>query len=129
MSLLEHFAVKKTGEQQGGGVKKSSSAPAQASTRSTVPDHAPAAKPQQHQQGKAARAASPTSPRSFDLDTLRKFDLDPKFGPCIGLSRRERFQLAVQDGLSPPAHVLSLVDRHAGDVEYEQCIWYEPAPR
>jgi hypothetical protein len=36
-----------------------------------------------------------------DEKTLRLFDLDPTFGPCTGLSRLERYELALELGVEP----------------------------
>jgi len=41
---------------------------------------------------------------------LRKFDMDPKFGPCVGLSRMDRWNRASRLGLDPPAYLLELMD-------------------
>ena len=40
---------------------------------------------------------------------LRSFDLDQQFGPCVGLSRKDRWQRAESFGLEPPAKVWSLL--------------------
>lgn len=40
---------------------------------------------------------------------LVKFDLDPSFGPCSGLTRKERFLLAKKLGLNPANNVLDLI--------------------
>jgi hypothetical protein len=42
---------------------------------------------------------------------LRDFDLDPHFGPCCSLTRRERWDRAFLLGLHPPTEVSSLIDR------------------
>lgn len=35
--------------------------------------------------------------------TLREFDLSSKYGPCMGISRLERWERAAKLGLEPPA--------------------------
>ncbi|KAI8619074.1 DNA polymerase delta, subunit 4-domain-containing protein [Chytriomyces sp. MP71] len=42
-------------------------------------------------------------------DTLRKFDLDMKFGPNIGLTRLERWERANKFNLDPPKSVLDIL--------------------
>lgn len=50
------------------------------------------------------------APLTNEEDTLlRSFDLDQNFGPCVGLSRKERWQRAEGFGLEPPAKVWSLL--------------------
>ena len=41
---------------------------------------------------------------------LCEFDLDPRFGPCVGLTRSERWLRAQRLGLAPPSDVKSLLD-------------------
>ncbi|GLJ17875.1 hypothetical protein SUGI_0312680 [Cryptomeria japonica] len=51
---------------------------------------------------------------------LKQFDLDMRYGPCLGLSRMERWQRAVQLGLSPSQDVKDLLDRAGG---MSDCVW------
>lgn len=39
---------------------------------------------------------------------LRKFDLSYEFGPCVGVSRLERWKRAEALGLEPPVKVCSI---------------------
>mmetsp|Transcript_20858 Transcript_20858/g.61714 ORF Transcript_20858/g.61714 Transcript_20858/m.61714 type:complete len:115 (-) Transcript_20858:322-666(-) len=60
---------------------------------------------------------TPESGRYSDPVTtaaLKAFDLDPTFGPCAGLTRRERWQRAESLGLNPPPEVWDLLE-NAGD--------------
>ncbi|KAI7853971.1 DNA polymerase delta, subunit 4-domain-containing protein [Circinella umbellata] len=41
---------------------------------------------------------------------LRKFDLDYQFGPCVGLTRLERWNRAKKLGLNPPQEVKDVLD-------------------
>eukprot|EP00052_Salpingoeca_macrocollata_P002858 m.32750 g.32750 ORF g.32750 m.32750 type:complete len:104 (-) comp12758_c0_seq1:33-344(-) len=68
--------------------------------------------------------AAELSLRTSDLQTLRAFDLDSRFGPCAGLTRLERWERAEEDGLRPPARVLQLVQSHPRDSDYTECIWF-----
>lgn len=67
-------------------------------------------------------------------EVLRGFDLDIKFGPCIGITRMERWTRAERLGLKPPASIRSLLeamepvvvrgnDRKDGAKTYAQSIW------
>jgi hypothetical protein len=53
---------------------------------------------------------------------LCKFDLTFKYGPCVGLSRAERWMRAQELGLEPPAHVFELLDRVAVDSKMAQSM-------
>ncbi|RKP23436.1 hypothetical protein SYNPS1DRAFT_30817 [Syncephalis pseudoplumigaleata] len=44
---------------------------------------------------------------------LRQFDLTLRFGPCIGISRAERWQRAASHDLHPPAYLAELLDDSA----------------
>ena len=46
---------------------------------------------------------------SFD-PVLRSFDLDETFGPCVGISRSERWQRAERLGLQPPIAVKEVIN-------------------
>lgn len=46
---------------------------------------------------------------------LRGFDLAQKFGPCIGLTRLQRWRRADRFGLKPPQEALSVLMRLADD--------------
>tara|TARA_B110001452_G_scaffold235729_1_gene214666 strand:+ start:1652 stop:2110 length:459 start_codon:yes stop_codon:yes gene_type:complete len=59
---------------------------------------------------KAEEAPAADASLTDEEDTLlRSFDLDQKFGPCVGLSRKERWERAESFGLEPPAKVWSLL--------------------
>jgi DNA polymerase delta subunit 4 len=62
---------------------------------------------------------------SSDELLLRKFDLDVQFGPCSGLSRRERWLRAKELGLTPPQNILDILDRHPETRESEE---FSPEP-
>ncbi|KAF3795943.1 DNA polymerase delta subunit 4 [Nymphaea thermarum] len=44
-----------------------------------------------------------------DEEILRQFDLDMSFGPCLGISRMERWERANRLGLNPPKNVERLL--------------------
>jgi hypothetical protein len=53
---------------------------------------------------------------------LKKFDMDLRFGPCVGLSRRERWERAHALGLAPPQHVLDILDARG---ESGRSLWQD----
>ena len=58
------------------------------------------------------------------MQLLRAFDLDPEFGPCVGMTRKARWERAAANGLHPPAEVLALVQKHADDAAYAEALWH-----
>ncbi|XP_030643995.1 DNA polymerase delta subunit 4 [Chanos chanos] len=63
------------------------------------------------------------SERERDLQELKKFDLDCRFGPCTGISRLQRWERAAQHGLNPPQEIRDLLLRQDSDPDYTQCLW------
>ena len=63
----------------------------------------------------AKPASAPTTTHkslSADHDTLlAAFDLDLTYGPCVGITRSERFRRAERFGLQPPPSVQDLLER------------------
>lgn len=45
---------------------------------------------------------------SLDEKILRHFDLSPQYGPCVGVSRVQRWKRADTMGLRPPLEVLAV---------------------
>jgi len=62
-----------------------------------------------------ADAASPSDAAVVltpeEVAELKGFDLTEKFGPCIGISRKQRWQRAELGGRDPPASVWRLLER------------------
>ncbi|GFO10551.1 DNA polymerase delta subunit 4-like [Plakobranchus ocellatus] len=58
-----------------------------------------------------------------DLDILKQFDLTLEYGPCIGISRLDRWERAEKHGLKPLPEVRDLLIRHAADPLYTECLW------
>lgn len=56
------------------------------------------------------------------LACLREFDLDSRFGPCMGLTRIERWERAEKLGLDPPPRVKALLESRTY-CAYQDCIW------
>lgn len=49
--------------------------------------------------------------QTLEEKILRHFDLSSQFGPCIGISRLERWKRAQRLGLAPPKEVLDVAVR------------------
>ncbi|XP_028396560.1 DNA polymerase delta subunit 4-like [Dendronephthya gigantea] len=60
-----------------------------------------------------------------DLKILRNFDLRCEFGPCIGISRLERWTRAETYDLNPPEEVKKIIEEHPNDDKFTQCLWYD----
>ncbi|KAK3777303.1 hypothetical protein RRG08_017441 [Elysia crispata] len=75
----------------------------------------------------ATRNEPSTSATDFatkkDHDVLKQFDLTLEYGPCIGISRLDRWERAEKHGLNPPSEVKDLVTSHASDPLYTECLW------
>lgn len=54
---------------------------------------------------------------------LRVFDLDPNYGPSIGLSRLERWQRAQDLDLDPPAEIRQILTTKQGKLEYASNVF------
>ncbi|XP_068178679.1 DNA polymerase delta subunit 4 [Antennarius striatus] len=63
--------------------------------------------------------------RQEELEKLRQFDLDWRFGPCTGISRLERWERAKLHGLNPPEEIRDLLLHTQADPEYSQSLWKE----
>lgn len=56
---------------------------------------------------------------------LRQFDMDMRFGPCIGMTRLRRWERAVSMGLDPPADVGRILRSARPDSKAVglECLW------
>ena len=60
-----------------------------------------------------------------DEATLRGFDLTSAYGPCLGLTRLERWDRAEKYGLDPPKAVLEALQRRGrAKARWRECVWY-----
>ncbi|CAO1623766.1 unnamed protein product [Sympodiomycopsis kandeliae] len=50
---------------------------------------------------------------------LRNFDLDPTYGPCLGMTRLERWTRAKKLGDDPPTEVYEILMSHEGTLKEE----------
>lgn len=72
---------------------------------------------------KALPKPSTSKAEENDLRLLRDFDLNWVYGPCMGITRLERWNRAEKHGLNPPAEVKQLVLANAEDEQYTHCVW------
>lgn len=60
-----------------------------------------------------------------DLQRLKEFDLDSEYGPCIGITRLERWQRAEEYGLYPPKEIKEIILQHPNNTSYtEWCVLF-----
>ncbi|KAI8082941.1 DNA polymerase delta, subunit 4-domain-containing protein, partial [Halteromyces radiatus] len=61
-----------------------------------------------------------------DMDKkLRAFDLNYQYGPCVGLSRLERWERAQALGLHPPIEIRDLLlDKKRNKKDTQECLFY-----
>ncbi|XP_026158176.1 DNA polymerase delta subunit 4 [Mastacembelus armatus] len=59
------------------------------------------------------------------LQKLRQFDLDWRFGPCTGISRLQRWERANLHGLNPPEEIRDLLLETHNDPNYKLSLWSE----
>ncbi|RDX89924.1 DNA polymerase delta subunit 4, partial [Mucuna pruriens] len=55
-------------------------------------------------------APRPEDDYSLDEKVLRQFDMDMTYGPCIGLTRIQRWERAHTMGLNPPPQIKCLLE-------------------
>ncbi|XP_074551367.1 DNA polymerase delta subunit 4 isoform X2 [Halichoeres trimaculatus] len=77
----------------------------------------PSPPPQQEDEAKKVR--------ENELQQLRQFDLDWRFGPCTGISRLERWERAKLHNLNPPEEIRYLLLQTNTDPEYNKSLWSE----
>ncbi|GAU24180.1 hypothetical protein TSUD_84150 [Trifolium subterraneum] len=58
--------------------------------------------------------------RNENEKMLQQFDMDMKYGPCIGMTRMERWERAVKFGMNPPEEIGNLLK--IGKVQKES-LW------
>ena len=63
----------------------------------------------------AEAAVEPVELTAEEVAVLRDFDLTQKFGPCIGITRKQRWQRADKGGREPPISVWRILERLDGD--------------
>eukprot|EP00210_Caulerpa_lentillifera_P001719 g1652.t1 len=54
---------------------------------------------------------------------LKTFDLDMKFGACIGISRLERWERAKKFGLDPPTEIKKILTKYDEHDPKNKCLW------
>ncbi|XP_029431574.1 DNA polymerase delta subunit 4 [Rhinatrema bivittatum] len=53
-----------------------------------------------------------------ELELLKQFDLNWRFGPCTGITRLQRWERAKELGLDPPTSIRELLLCHKDDPRY-----------
>ncbi|KAJ1420859.1 DNA-polymerase delta, subunit 4 [Sesbania bispinosa] len=59
---------------------------------------------------------------SVEEKILRLFDMNMAYGPCLGITRLERWERAQKLGLNPPQKIQSLLKIDKVQLE---CLWYK----
>lgn len=82
---------------------------------------------------KEAKASDATTAevlqRERDEQLLKQFDLSSKYGPCIGMTRLERWERAKKLELCPPQEVYDILHKAcrsesaAQECKENKCIW------
>lgn len=71
--------------------------------------------------GQAAQLSNPQLTLD-EMEILRTFDLDTRYGPCVGICRMERWERAKRLKLNPPPEVYDLLLGRTND-PVNQSIW------
>ncbi|KAF8997915.1 DNA polymerase delta, subunit 4-domain-containing protein, partial [Cyathus striatus] len=60
-------------------------------------------------------------------EILRIFDLSYQYGPCVGVTRLERWERAYALGLDPPSEIKEILSTRQGveEAQYSQCVFYD----
>ncbi|KAM4611811.1 DNA polymerase delta subunit 4 [Polymixia lowei] len=66
---------------------------------------------------------TPVTENEKELQELRQFDLDWRYGPCTGITRLQRWERAKLHGLNPPEEIRDLLLRTQTDPQYAQSLW------
>ena len=53
-------------------------------------------------------------------ETLRQFDMDMRYGPCIGMNRILRWERAHNMGMHPPIQIKEILEGASGA---PACLW------
>lgn len=53
-------------------------------------------------------------------DVLKQFDMNMVYGPCLGMTRLERWERAKALGLNPPNDLLRILE---GKNARQECLW------
>ncbi|KAG4381375.1 hypothetical protein GLYMA_15G135000v4 [Glycine max] len=59
---------------------------------------------------------------SSEEHVLRMFDMNMKYGPCLGLTRLQRWERAHKMSLNPPEQIKCLLE---GDKAQLKCLWHK----
>ncbi|CAO2200602.1 unnamed protein product [Urochloa humidicola] len=111
----------------GGGDMKSFFRQQKAHTAATKPTGGVSKKAAAHQKAAPALHVHPATDHGAIADAsrqaeereraAREFDMDMRYGPCLGLTRGQRLRRAAALGLAPPPALLALCD------DDQPCLW------
>ncbi|CAM8968443.1 unnamed protein product [Rhodiola kirilowii] len=98
-------------QKKSGGISKSKPSPSISTKKKASPSHAAALGAGVTQPAALISHGSPDLRDDHDKheNMLRQFDLNMVYGPCIGMSRLERWERAKKLGMNPPGHIESLL--------------------
>ncbi|XP_066380509.1 uncharacterized protein [Miscanthus floridulus] len=95
---------------------------AHASTGATKPtggvSKKAAAAAHQHEKAAPALHVHPSPDQQEERErAAREFDMDMRYGPCLGVTRAQRWRRAAELGLAPPPALLALC------TDDQLCLW------
>ncbi|ESW19425.1 hypothetical protein PHAVU_006G123900 [Phaseolus vulgaris] len=71
-------------------------------------------------------AKPPEEEYSEEEKTVRAFDTNMKYGPCLGITRLQRWERAHKLGLNPPMEIKTLLESHKVEA---QSLWHNKLTR
>ncbi|XXG75480.1 hypothetical protein AAC387_Pa08g0036 [Persea americana] len=109
-------------QRKSGGISKSSSSKASNSKKSSSSTRSVGASLLGSDPATISHASLHHPKGDYDTneEVLRQFDLNMNYGPCLGLSRLERWERANKLGLNPPEEVENLL---RGSQVGLECLW------
>ncbi|OIT30476.1 PREDICTED: uncharacterized protein LOC109209943 [Nicotiana attenuata] len=98
-------------KKKGGGITKPSNSKSSFTKKSTTPKNAAAIGSDVTQPPALISHGSLDLKDDYDLneEALRQFDMNMTYGPCLGMSRLDRWERAKKLGLNPPTDVERLL--------------------
>lgn len=86
----------------------------------TAPEPSKSSQSSQELNGHATNSATSLAEHER---VLRAFDFSTKFGPCVGLTRLQRWERAARLQLDPPVEVKQLLDKYGSSSRLNECVW------
>eukprot|EP01134_Creolimax_fragrantissima_P000928 CFRG0928T1 len=80
--------------------------------------------PQKPLRKTANRTDTTSEPSAEEACILKAFDLNSSYGPCVGITRRERWIRAQKFGKTPDPAILGILDRYSENNKLvHQSLW------